>query len=246
MIQLNFPAPAFVAYFDVLGTKRLIAADTLAAWALLQKLLDEREAAVQVAFRLEGSQELIKDRVRHFAFSDSVVFYTQTASDLDLHAISLSTVKFFLRCIWNKVPIRGGIAVGDWICDEGQQLFTGSALVEAHKVGENTKWIGLAASEDFAARAAELPLKFQGRGLVFCRCELPTTDGLRPGSALDWPDLLYDSKRSTPSAPEDVYLNLSASREPFTSLPSDVRDKYQNTVEFMNSRLAAARNWERA
>ena len=232
----------YVAYFDVLGMKALIRKEPAQAWDVLCDLFEHRRESLELSITLSESQTVIADRVKYFAFSDSVVLYTEGATPEDLCALRIIGMSFFNRALHAGVPTRGAITCGDFVWDKRMQIFTGPALVDAVEIGEAVQWIGVAASAEVATEAKEPPhpLRIEGVGDLFVPWQLPLKDGqFHAGYALDWPNVIILKAAPLPISTEQFYAPSEKFFGPLSGLPEKDQDKYANTARFINSRRAA-------
>jgi hypothetical protein len=237
VIYMKSPQTCFVAHFDVLGIKAVVRKGSGFAWDLICNLFEANEETSKLFVKLATTGRIISSRVKHFAFSDTVFLYTSTDTDDDLLAIVIASMNLFQRGIWKAVPLRGGIAHGEMIVDENMRLFAGRAIVDAYEAGECPQWIGIATTEEVAARIRKVPMVFDdGRSMVR-DYDIPLRTGTKKGFALDWPYVILRPDMSYPVSDPELYERFVPTFGPLVGLPSDVRAKYSNTTAFINSCL---------
>jgi len=232
----------YVAYFDVLGMKSLIRRAPAQAWDVLCDLFEHRRESLELSITLSESKTVLVDRVKYFAFSDSVVLYTEGATPEDLCALSIIALSFFNRAIHAGIPTRGAITCGDFVWDEEMKIFTGPALVEAVDMGEAVQWIGIATSEEVAseARKPPHPLRIERIGDFFVPWELPLKNGKSHAAyALDWPNIIIVKIAPLPISAQQFYAPSEKFFGPLSGLPQNDQDKYANTAQFISTRRAA-------
>ena len=239
MVYPKSPKTCFVAHFDVLGMRTLIAQSGSTAWSIMCSLFEIRTEALEISLKLAASGKAIEGRVEHLAFSDTVFFHTKTASEEDLCAIAMTAAGFLAGAGAKSIPVRGGIARGEVYVDTRIQVFTGRAVLDAFVAGESAKWLGIVATDEVARLAAPGPLKFLDGKPLFRAWNIPLAEGKScPGFAMDWPYLLLKPKESFPVTSEECYRPFSRTFGPFCDLIPDVRTKYENTTLFVNDCVA--------
>ena len=130
-IHDSLSVPRWIAYFDLLGTRELLAAGRE------NDVFDAYDRAVD---------ELQKQRdptIRHAWFSDSFLMIAPDDSGISFRNIDevARWFAYFLLC--TGVPLRGAISCDRSCADFENRVFIGKALVEAYEYGEGQDWIGL-------------------------------------------------------------------------------------------------------
>jgi hypothetical protein len=235
MSHLISPKTCFVAHFDVLGIRTLIARSGSTAWSLMRDLFEIRGESLEISVMLAVSGRVVQDRVEHLAFSDTVFFHTPTASEEDLCAITMTAARFLAGAGAKGIPVRGGLACGEVYLDGHIQVFTGRAVLDAVQAGESANWLGVVATDEVASIASSVPLRFFDRRPLFRPWNIPLAKGESyPGFAMDWPYLFLKPKESFPTTPEQFYKVFSKTFGPYCDLVPEVRTKYENTTLFIN------------
>ncbi len=126
-------ASRWIACFDLLGTRQLIASRST------YEIVDIYSKAVDRA--TDGITRLRS--VRSLWFSDTFLFYTEGDRDSDFAAIDLAARQFISVLVMQHIPVRGAIAAGTFYADPENSIHLGSTLVEAYGQGERQDWIGL-------------------------------------------------------------------------------------------------------
>ena len=85
--------------------------------------------------------EYIQDQVRAFTFSDTIVAFSKSETDNDALVIVFLTTELFASSLHYCVPLRGGIAHGQFAFNFDLNLFSGPALLDAYELGESSQWL---------------------------------------------------------------------------------------------------------
>lgn len=241
MIYLNPAKPCFVAHFDLLGIKNAIRRDSNVVWGALCQLFEVREGSLAHSIRIPSKGLHIEDRVKHFAFSDTVVLYTRSDEDADLYSIALLATMMFENGLREGLPMRGGIAHGGFSVDERMRLFTGAALLNAYELGECAQWLGICVDQVTAERARSLGIQSNGRWPIMIRWPVPQKDG-KPAErfVVDWPVFFHAKLGPAPvESGDSVFSRFAYLFDAWDGLAPEVRAKYGNTAQFINSRMSA-------
>jgi hypothetical protein len=141
--------------------------------------------------------------------------------------------KAFCRC----VPVRIGLAAGQFRVDSSRSMFAGPALIDAYRSGEQAQWLGISLSDEMAKEALPLRMKTGGSNVVV-PWKLPTKAGWVDRHVVNWPAVYsHDFKIKPPISIDQLYAGFLPAYGPFDRLPAAVQAKYRNTVEFVNRRL---------
>lgn len=75
--------------------------------------------------------------------SDTFVFYTPDDSVQSFNAISAAAIHFCCRLIWHSIfRFRGALGTGQFYADKKNNVFLGSAFIDAYEYAEKQNWIG--------------------------------------------------------------------------------------------------------
>ena len=82
----------FVAHADILGFRSMVRRNPEAAWTTLSELAEIRNYLSRLSLmRIEvAAPELLIDRVSSVMFSDTIMLFTKSESDVDLQAILIA------------------------------------------------------------------------------------------------------------------------------------------------------------
>ena len=165
----------------------------------------------------------------------------------DNHRMMVACAGFFGKALHQCVPLRGGIAYGDFLFNPEKILFCGPSLVRAYELGQIAQWSGIVVDDEVAAHYKKNPIKSYGSTVIERRiipdriCKHET----KPHRfwVLNW-TIPYKAN-FTVSAPISSELYSTAFKSLFKSdyrdWPKDVRAIYDNTVDFINSSLKKQR-----
>src|SRR5688500_8913271 len=104
----------FVAHLDILGMSAIVEKDYDEAWQMLSALVDARDSATNTTLEFIDRAERIHipEQVRPVTFSDTILLFTRGATDNDLRALVVTVLQIFYKALYNRVPVRAGIALG--------------------------------------------------------------------------------------------------------------------------------------
>lgn len=230
-----------VAHMDILGMSTLVERNFPEAWGILADLVAVRDRAQGHEYHFVDTSESLRvfERVKIVTFSDTLLLFTVGASDLEFKSMIVLVSEIFHKALFNCVPVRAGIAVGEFWFNLEKSMYAGPALIEAYQTGEAAQWLGIAFSESSGDRAAALDMKSTVSNVVV-GWHIPLVGGTKSGSVVNWPAVFaHDLKVDPPISVHQFYEAFEPIFGSFGALPENVRAKYENTVTFMNSQLAA-------
>ncbi len=230
----NHNSRRYVVHFDLLGMKNAIVRDEMEAWGALCDLNACRKEASAIVMQIQSTGKLISDRVRTFIFSDTVIMFSYGDEEVDLWATLVLASELFGKAFNSCVPIRGGVALGDFRFNLDENLFAGSAHVRAYELAETAQWLGIVVDEQVGELAGHLPL-----GNKIIRHDVPLKNGQSLNQAvIDWPVIFANNwKASPPITMPQFYQAFEPLFGPYASLPVDAKRKWENTLDFVNARL---------
>jgi len=236
------PNTHYVAHIDILGFSSLVEKDAKVGWEVLSGLASVRDLvrSMELEFIDTGKRTRIIDRIHSVMFSDTIVLFTKGDTSLDLRLIVIATTELLHKAMYKCVPIRAGIARGTFFFNISESMYAGPALIEAYQIGEQAKWLGITVSEAVYREAIAANMK-TGNADVVVKAHIPLEDGVRNGFAVNWPAVFaHDFTVKPPISAELFYLGFAPMFGPYEALPTQVRAKYENTVEFLNRFLEEA------
>lgn len=229
----------FVAHLDILGMSSIVERDADAAWEILSDLVAVRDNTTNYELEFCDTKErvVISDAIRSVTFSDTILLFTKGSSDTDLRCMIVLIAEIFHKALCRCVPVRAGISFGKFYFNFEKSMYAGPALIAAYRAGESAQWLGIALSESVQQRAASLNMA-SGNSKVVVPWDLPLKDGTKSCLVVNWPAIVaHDLTVSPPISVEQFYQPFESTFGALEQLPSEVRAKYINTVEFLNEHL---------
>lgn len=230
----------YVAHIDVLGMSDLVDRDFDGAWSMLSELVSVKEKALSHTYEFVKEKEFvpIQDNIGSVLFSDTLLLYTNGFGRVDLQAMLVLCSEVFHKSLCGCVPIRIGIAVGEFRVDSKRSMYAGPALIDAYRVGEESQWLGITLSDSLRAEALALNMKTRSRDVII-PWNVPIKGGAVARHVLNWPAAFaHDFKVKPPLTVAQFYFGFEQYFGRLERLPEDVQAKYRNTVEFINTQLA--------
>ncbi len=220
----------YAAHFDILGMSSLLQKSTYEAWLSLVDLADaSRSEELPIS---DESRSTLNERF----FSDTIIIRTRDDDLYSLHTILARSFELFRCAFRSGIPLRGGVAHGDWVeNNEGQQdLFTGQALLSAYCIGESQQLLSVAVCDVTKKRFLAEPFELTCGRSPLIDYEVPIKDGKYCKRALlNWPvfcehELRIESSNNGPwiAARFGTFGN-------YDSLKESVKKKYNNTATFI-------------
>ncbi len=229
----------FVAHIDILGMRAMMRRDAEAAWKVLSGLANVRDhiTQLQISHLEKVRQEMLGERVMAVMFSDTIVLFTKSESDEDLQAILIALGEFMHKAMFSFVPIRAGLACGQFFFNIKESMYAGPALIEAYEIGEAAQWLGIVTTEEICKQSKSANFK-SGSSDIVIATKIPTDKGLDSGFAVDWvTPVRHDFKVKHPISVELFYEQFEHAFGPLNALPERERRKYSNTTDFINRLL---------
>lgn len=190
-----------VAVFDVLGFKNRMDREGLPAIRLVYKALQnvvhkqESRMLLNCAVPVEGGGRAaafgVLD-VGHEITSDSIFLWCSYSS-FHFPPFCGLLLELFCDVLELRIPLRGGVAVGEADMDKASHTYLGPALNEAASVEAAQEWMGVSFGPSFARS----PYNWfePDQALVYRTHRKPGKEELVPGAVLDWPRKWRDSRR---------------------------------------------------
>lgn len=150
----------YVAHVDMLGMSGLILKDPKLAWAAVSKMAQAKQKVFGLSFTVTSRHVILKDHVAAFTFSDTILLFTKSDDPEDLRAILMVCLELFAQVFHGSIPVRIGVAHGQFVFNGDEGLFVGPPLVHAYRLGEAAQWIGAVLDKTVAKRARELRPEF--------------------------------------------------------------------------------------
>jgi len=232
-----------VAHIDILGMSTLVEKNFPEAWGMLSDLVNVRDHAQAHEYEFSETNERLRvfERIKIVTFSDTLLLFTVGASDLELKSMIILVSEIFHKALFKCVPVRAGIAVGEFWFNFEKSMYAGPALIEAYRTGEAAQWLGVTFAQSAYEMAEALVMKTAGSDVVV-HWPVPRKNGDHVAPVINWPAIFaHDLTVEPPISVEQFYAAFETAFGSFDSLPRSVQLKYENTVKFMNSQLDAHR-----
>lgn len=230
----------FVAHIDILGMSVLVEKDADKAWGMLSDFVSvkDRVSNFELEFLDTNERVVLSDALRATTFSDTIILFSKGASDVELRCMIISVTEILHKAMCRCVPVRAGLALGKFFFNLERSMYAGPALIEAYRIGEATKWLGITLAESVRERALALGMKSDSSDL-FVEWQVPVKGGAASRLVVNWPAAFaHDLNVKPPISVPAFYAGFESTFGPFDELVDEVKAKYVNTVEFMNEQLA--------
>jgi hypothetical protein len=230
----------FVAHVDILGMSTIVDRSTDEAWGMLSDLVGVRDRVQSSAVEFLRTKERVRlsEVTQAVTFSDTIVLFTKGATDTELRSLIILVTELFHKAMCRCVPVRIGLALGRFLFNIDRSMYVGPALIEAYRVGESSQWLGISLARSVQERARNLRLRSSNSDIII-EWPVPMKGSLEKRFVVNWPAVFaHDLRVSPPISVAQFYQAFEGPFGPFVELPNDVQVKYENTVEFVNERLA--------
>lgn len=234
--MLKKKARRFVGFLDVLGFKEVV---KYSGFDELEKRYDELLKEIynatnigMIRFTPEEGRVLEGHRVQKVVGSDSVFIWQRGGGLFDVFHFFKSVCRLVSCSILIGMPLRGGIAFGECIMEEGlvKQGLTGAKVlgqpvVDTQNVEKSIQWIGAALHESVAQEVMSKYEKLLTEGLLLCRHPIPLKDST-PGVGVS--DIVLDWTSFYNKDYGDCLARMMAETD-----KDDVKLKLANTMAFL-------------
>jgi len=230
----------FVAHMDILGMSTLVKNNFDDAWGMLSDLVEVRDKARMHEYEFVETNERIKvfEKIHIVTFSDTLLLFTAGETPVELKSLIVLVTEIFHKAICKCVPVRAGLAAGEFRFNLDKSMYAGPALIDAYRAGESAQWLGIALSDSVSEVAIAQNMKSTGSNVIV-EWRVPLKDGEKQGYVVNWPALFaHDLTIKPPVSVNSFYTAFERSFGNFDDLPIEVKAKYENTVNFMNHQLA--------
>ena len=229
----------YVAHFDMLGMTHAIRKNTDEAWGALSDLRQvEKDIAKNYKIKLPNSNTFVDERAHSKRFSDTIILFTLDDQPQDLYAILFKSALLFCESLKKCVPLRGGIAYGEFFINFELDMFLGKALIDARNIGEAAEWLGIVIDGAIYQEHDLIPNHENQSVIVKWNLPIKGEPEIKKEikSVLNWP-ASFRPTVDIPVSLEDFYAPFERLFGSFKELSIDVQGKYKNTVDFMNYQL---------
>ncbi len=231
----------FVAHLDILGMSTIVEKDADEAWGMLSDLVAVRDRVGDYALKFLDTKAMVRaaDVVATVTFSDTIILFTKGSTNTELQVLLVLVAEFFHKAMCSCVPVRVGVARGKLFVNIMKSMYAGPALIDAYHTGDSSQWLGISLGESVQVQALDLNMK-SGQSKLIVDWMVPTKEGSEKRLVVNWPAAYaHDFRVKPPISVAQFYQGFERTFGPFGRLPFDVRAKYENTVRFLNDRLAS-------
>lgn len=235
----------YIAHLDILGMSALVEKNFDFAWKSLSDLVAVRDRvlAYELEFSDLGTRKPANEYVHMVTFSDTIVVFTRDGSKYSYLALLVLIIEIFHKALCSCIPIRAGIAFGKFYFNFEKSMFAGPALIEAYRVGEEAQWLGISLADSLKRPEHNLKFEREEGVSLFSDWEVPVKGGFRNRMVLNWPlSYAHDLKLAPPISVDQFYEAFESAFGSFEDLRELDRNKYINTVNFMNKMLIGGTN----
>lgn len=237
---MNGPHDRFVAHLDILGMSAIVEKDPEEAWGMLSDLVAVRDRVGGYAMEFLDTKEMVKavDVAAAVTFSDTIILFSKGSTDTELRALLILVTELLHKAMCSCVPVRAGIARGKFFVNVEKSMYAGPALIEAYRSGDSAQWLGICLGKSVETQALGLNMRSGDRKLLI-EWLVSTKQGSEKRLVVNWPAAFaHDFTVKPPITLPQFCQAFQRTFGPFEALPADVRAKYENTVRFVNDRLA--------
>jgi hypothetical protein len=144
----------FVAFFDILGFKDLVARNTH------NNVLKKLEILKRAIQKIEGNSYVQRfedfkvetDQTKVVTFSDSLIIFSKGAKDKDAVKIISDCYEILRISIKNGISIKGAISFGEITVDFEKSLFFGQPLIDAYLLHDELQMLTVIMDHNFEKR----------------------------------------------------------------------------------------------
>lgn len=235
----------YVAHFDMLGFKSATLRSPTEAWGALSDLRASMDRMLNLHIKILSTDEVISNRIKAYIFSDSILIFSLSDGPQDLISILTLTSELFSGALHSCIPLRGGIAYGDFFFNPDLQLFCGIPFVKAHELSEISQWSGIIVDDSMAEHYHKnIDIMPSSTGPIIIQWDVPIKNNNKKQFwVVNWPDIFRKNfTKKPPISVLDYYEGFKSLFGPYEELSADVKIKYVNTVDFINSNLVKNHN----
>ncbi len=229
----------YVAHFDILGMTSAIRRNADEAWGALSDLRQvEKEIDTNYKIKLPNSNTIVNGHAHCKRFSDTIILFTLEDNIEDLYAILFKSALLFCKSLKKCIPLRGGIAYGEFFINFELEMFLGKALIDAHDIGESAQWLGVVIDDAIYQKHNLIPKHDNQPFMVKWDLSMKSEKEIKKEikSVLNWP-VSFKPTVNLPVSTKDFYAPFESLFGSFEELPINIQNKYKNTVDFMNYQL---------
>jgi len=228
----------YVAHFDMLGFKSAVCRNIDEAWGALSDLRAALDQMHSYGIKDTYAEKDIRNKIHAKILSDTIICYSLDNTSEDLMSILMLSAQLYYDSLSKCVPLRGGISYGKFYINENLDLVCGIPLIKAYQISENLQWSGIVVDESVAN------IFFNTRnGSSFFQNDLLVEWGIPSKEkknnkcwVVNWPKIHFnDFKNKMPITVDKYYAPLERLFGEYNNLSDYVKNKYVNTVDFINN-----------
>lgn len=240
----------YIAYFDILGFKKIIANNSLDVVSnIISRFYRETQWRLTKEGNLNGIDyipDLSKIKINCLHYSDSVIFWTNSDEEVELEKIVNVCSELYMRSFSVEIPIRGCLTYGELNVNNNflykgtntdfiSACVYGKAYLEAYKQGEGLQLSACVLGEGLIGKIGQTGIqKLVKKGYV-CAYLTPQKDKTQL-RYLFRPIVGSYSELHFYSACRNVISSFTAhTKDDRNNLPDDVQIKLNNTIEFLRN-----------
>ncbi len=186
-----------IAFLDILGFKEMIMKQPL------DELAHKYESLIKLTKSLNKPLNIVDNEPRLFqehdkdvnwcisnVFSDSIILISHNDSAESSLKLLVYTWRLSQIMMAYGMPVRGGIAYGDFYINQEHNIFLGKALTDAYELETRQKWIGVSIHNSLINAFPELNNKSNEINIInvlYPWYDVPLKDGTKENlRALNW------------------------------------------------------------
>lgn len=152
------PRLRFVAYFDIMGFKELVARNThekvIEKLKILKDHLKELEEINHD--KILKSYKAHTSETKSITFSDSIIFFSKGNSFADAMKVIIDSILLLVVAFDNQIPIKGVLSYGKITVNFEDSLFFGQPIIDAYLLEQELQLYTGVLDHHFEAKLNEL------------------------------------------------------------------------------------------
>lgn len=143
----------WIAYFDILGFKKLVNSNRRNIDSFAQTIYDE--VLEEIINRSDRITEALNKKVNYAWFSDTFILFTEDDTYASYSSLDIVLWEVFQKMISKRHPLRGALSVGEFYANKNRSTYIGQALIDAYIYAEKQQWIGLILTPETRKKLSE-------------------------------------------------------------------------------------------
>ena len=137
----------YIALLDILGfnkkNQKCPIGDILIVIERLSEIIKSQKTTEISSAELNGKIQNYQNTISKIFYADTLMLWETSEND-ESKQIVMDTIRSIMGYSYaSKIPMRCGIAFGEFIVDERNAIFAGKAIADAHDVESMQNWIGI-------------------------------------------------------------------------------------------------------